>query len=103
MLLLSSTTYATEKFGTLNKADAQVLFGQNDVNALALGQNEMMDTEGEWFWVVIAALAFGWASRTPAHAPTQTGYHNPLPGEHGNPAPHLPLSPYGGLKPFFGW
>jgi len=35
MLFLSSTTYASEKFATLNKADSHVLFGQVDVNALA--------------------------------------------------------------------
>jgi len=59
MLLLSSTTYATEKFGTLNKADSQALFGQSNMHALALDQNEMMKTEGEfWGWVVAAIAAF---------------------------------------------
>jgi len=67
MLLLSSTTYASEKFGTLNKADSHVLFGQVDVNALALGQSEMMETEGEWAWLIVMLL--GWVSNV-ANAPS---------------------------------
>ena len=77
MLLLSSTTYASEKFGTLNKADSHVLFGQVDVNALALGQSEMMETEGEWAWLIVMLL--GWVSNV-ANAPSHGDrtYHGPI-------------------------
>jgi len=54
--LLTATTVATASpsetmdFGTLNKSDSHMLFGQSNQNIIALGQDEMQKTEGEYGW-----------------------------------------------------
>jgi len=61
--LLTSTTLITASpseqmdLSTLNKIDAQVLFGRCNVNTLAMNQNEMSKTEGKFFWAVLAGVA----------------------------------------------
>ena len=51
--LLTATTVATAspsdtmEFGTLNKSDSHMLFGQSNQNIIALGQDEMQKTEGD--------------------------------------------------------
>ena len=50
MLLMGTTIYANEKeSNTLSKAETQLLFGQTEMKILALGKNEMKQTEGEAF------------------------------------------------------
>jgi len=79
MLLLSSTTYAAETINhrthmvqkqSMTKQDMQAMFATNKVKVNSLDNGEMAKTEGE-FWGVIFriawAMAFGWASRTPAN------------------------------------
>ena len=68
MLLLSSTTYATESVNhkthmvqkqAMTKQDMQAVFGTQHVKANALSQGEMVKTEGEfWQWVVLGIAAF---------------------------------------------
>ena len=71
MLLLSSTTYATESVNhkthmvqkqTMTKQDMQAVFGTQHVKASSLGNGEMKKTEGAfWGWVargLLAAAAF---------------------------------------------
>jgi len=71
--LLTATTVATAspsdtmEFGTLNKSDSHMLFGQSNQNIIALGQDEMQKTEGE-FWQIIAYVAIWGLSY--ANAPT---------------------------------
>ncbi len=57
MLLITSTTYASEKFDTLNKVDTKVLFGQHNISTIELNQNEMIETEGKFIWAIIAGVA----------------------------------------------
>jgi len=50
MLLMGTTVYANEKeSNTLSKVETQLLFGQTEMKILALGKNEMKQTEGEAF------------------------------------------------------
>ncbi|MBU1668378.1 hypothetical protein KKC13_08145 [bacterium] len=64
--LLTATTLATASpneqmgFATLNKSDSHMLFGHNNNNVIALGQDEMKNTEGEWgIWGAIAGAISG--------------------------------------------
>jgi len=81
MLLLSSTTYAVEMSNShmpthmtsMSKAEATQMLkdaGVEPSKIKMLDNGEMAKTEGE-FWGVIFrvawAVAFGWASRTPAN------------------------------------
>ena len=77
--LLTATTLATASpsdqmnFTTLNQSDSHMLFGETNHNSIALGQDEMMKTEGEFF-PIIFALAVGWGGRTYLNAPTTDGF-----------------------------
>ena len=61
--LLTATTVATAspsetiEFGTLNKSDSHMLFGQSNQNIVTLGEDEMKKTEGEFGWWGAAAGA----------------------------------------------
>jgi len=61
--LLTATTVATAspsetiEFGTLNKSDSHMLFGQSNQNIVTLGQDEMKKTQGEYGWWGAAAGA----------------------------------------------
>ena len=49
MLLMGTTIYANEKeSNTLSKVETQLLFGETEMKILALGKNEMKQTEGEF-------------------------------------------------------
>ena len=71
--LLTATTLATASpsdqmdFTTLNQSDSHMLFGETNHNSIALGQDEMMNTEGEWGWFI--PLILGWGTSV-ANAPT---------------------------------
>jgi len=68
MLLLSSTTYATETVNhkthmvqkhSMSKKDMQAMFGTQKAKAIALNHGEMEKTEGQWWhWVILALAAF---------------------------------------------
>lgn len=76
--LVASTTIATASpsdqmdLTTFNQSDSHMLFGKDTHDIMMLEQDEMRNTEGEW-WPIIFALAFGWAAKTPANAPTING------------------------------
>ena len=80
--LLTCTTIATASpsdtmnFSTLNQSDSHMLFGQNTHNVVTLNQDEMKNTEGE-FWHIIAYVAIWGLSY--ANAPTHQNdiYHGP--------------------------
>ena len=82
--LLTATTVATAspsktiEFGTLNKSDSHMLFGQSNQNIVTLGQDEMKKTEGE-FWPIIVALLVGFGSNV-ANAPSHNDrvYNGPI-------------------------
>ena len=64
--LLTATTVATAspsktiEFGTLNKSDSHMLFGQSNQNIVTLGQDEMKKTQGEYgWWGAVAGAATG--------------------------------------------
>ena len=65
--LLTATTLATASpsdqmdFATLNQSDSHMLFGKTHHNSIALGQDEMMKTEGEW---VVQAWGVDYGSAT---------------------------------------
>ena len=65
--LLTATTLATASpsdqmdFATLNQSDSHMLFGKTHHNSIALGQDEMMKTEGAWV-VQAWGAAYGAAS-----------------------------------------
>ena len=65
--LLTATTLATASpsdqrdFSTLNQSDSHMLFGETHNSVMALGQDEMMNTEGEWV-VQAWGAAYGAAS-----------------------------------------
>lgn len=40
----------------LSKADAELLFGKQDVNVALLGDEEMKETQGE-FWAIVTAVS----------------------------------------------
>ena len=69
MLLLSSTTYATESVNhkthmvqkqSMTKQDMQAVFGTQHVKASSLNQGEMARTDGKWYlW---AGMGIAWAA-----------------------------------------
>ncbi len=59
-------------FTTMNKADSQFLF-EGSASAIALNEQELEETEGQWlpvFW----ALSFGWGAGAYLNAPTNGGF-----------------------------
>jgi len=73
MLLLSSTTYATETVNhkthmvqkqSMTKQDMQAIFATNKVKVNSLDNGEMAKTEGEWFWFYYGAAWAGAAAWT---------------------------------------
>jgi len=46
--------------GTLEKQDSQAIFGNKDVGAVSLSQNEMRDTKGEFFPLLFIGARFAY-------------------------------------------
>ncbi|MCX2716321.1 hypothetical protein OQH61_01020 [Helicobacter sp. MIT 21-1697] len=46
----------TQEVQKLNKADAELLFGKQDVNVALLSDEEMEETQGE-FWIALGAIS----------------------------------------------
>lgn len=71
--LVASTTIATASpsdqmdLTTFNQSDSHMLFGQDTHNVVTLNQDEMKNTEGE-FWHIVAYVAIWGLSY--ANAPT---------------------------------
>ena len=66
LMFVTSATFASPnakaEFATMSKTDAQVLFGNNSVDVIVLGSDEMVATEGElwsvFFYLGLATISY---------------------------------------------